>query len=148
LVDATNGKPSQGAEMPDILDFIVRFCSFLWLEARYRIVDSDVTLSFGGDAWLIVASDSLQLTFVRDRGQLFLDFQGPTSASSEWYSVDVVYRLLTGDKRDSAELDEVYARFVSERLLDIESSFSAGHMPETKKRLVALERLRAKEMFG
>jgi len=134
--------------MADILDFIVRFCSFLWLEARYRIVDSGVTLSFGGDAWLIVASESLRLMFVRDRGQLFLDFQGPTSPSREWYSVDVVYRLLTGDRRDSAELDEEYASFVSERLLDIESSFSNAHMPETKKRLVALERLRAKELFG
>jgi hypothetical protein len=86
--------------------------------------------------------------FGRDRGQLFLDFQGPSSAVREWYSVDLVYRLLTGDKRDSSELDEDYARFVSERLLDIESIFSAGRMPDTKRRLVALERLRAKEMFG
>lgn len=133
--------------MAEILDFIVRFCSFLWLEARYRIVDSEVTLHFGGDAWLIVASETLRLMFVRDRGQLFLDFQSPASPSRDWYSVDLVYRLLTGGKRGSAELDEEYAQFIGERLLDIESIFSDKRMPETKKRLAALERLRAKELL-
>jgi hypothetical protein len=86
--------------------------------------------------------------FVRDRGQLFLDFQSPASPSRDWYSVDLVYRLLTGERRDSAELDEQYAQFICERLLDIESSFSGKRMAETKERLVALERLRAKELFG
>lgn len=134
--------------MAEILDFIVRSCSFLWLAARYRVVDSEVTLNFGGDAWLIVASQTLRLMFVRDRGQLFLDFQSPASPGRDWYSVDLVYRLLSGDKRDAAELDEEYARFIGERLLDIESVFSGKRMPETTKRLVSLERVRAKEMFG
>ena len=61
---------------------------------------------------------------------------------------NLIYRLLTGEKRDSAELDEEYAQFIGERLLDIESIFSGKRIAETKKRLVSLERLRAKEMFG
>ncbi len=42
----------------------------------------------------------------RDRGQLFLDIQNTSSDPEEnWYDVHLLWELLTGEVRRSAELD-------------------------------------------
>jgi hypothetical protein len=133
----------------EILKFLVDHCSFLWTDGRYRIVDSDVSTSFGGDAFLIVTSDALRLRFVRDRGQLFLDVQDVGSAGrDDWYSLDLLWRLIKGERRNSAVLDEEYARFLRESLPSVESHFVSEHLPETTRTLHELKRARARELFG
>lgn len=135
--------------MNEILEHLVRHWSFLWGAARFRIVDSDVSGSFG-DAYLVVSSAALRLRFVRDRGQLFLDLQ-PASArrTAEWYSVDLVYRMLTGRRMRSAELNEEYVTFVREHLPDLQSRFADEEsFKGTNAELQRLKKLRAKEMFG
>jgi len=133
--------------MTEILDYLARFCSFLWAGSRYRIVDSAVSPSFGGDAWVTVASDELRLRFVRDRGQLMLDVQGPADGK-DWYSIDLLRRLITGERQDSALLDAGYAAFLREHLARIESLFFPEEAAETRSRLRELKRKRAKELFG
>jgi hypothetical protein len=133
----------------DLLGFLVRYCSFLWADARYRITDSEVTTSFGGDSWLTIASEALQMRFVRDRGQLFLEFrEADARGKAAWYSIDLFRRLITGERQASAELDEGYATFLRQHLVEIESLFSEERLPETRKRLHDLMRLRSKELFG
>jgi hypothetical protein len=136
--------------MQDLLEHLVRYWSFLWVSARYRITDSRTSTQFGGDAYLVVASDALRLRFVRDRGQLFLDLQPPWAGkTAEWYSVDLVYRLVTSRRRESAELDEDYVALVRDRLAEIESLFSNKESFEaTKVELDKLKKTRTKEMFG
>lgn len=136
--------------MKELLEHLVRYWSFLWAGARYRITDSMVSTQFGSNASLVVASDQLRLRFVRDRGQLFLDVQSPwATKTAEWYSVDLVYRLLTDERQDSAELSEAYVDLFQTRLPEIESLFSTkDSFKTTKPKLDALKALRAKEMFG
>ena len=124
-----------------ILTFIAAHMGFLWDGARYRITGSDVTTSNGGDALLLVESAELRLRFVRDRGQLFLDFQ-------PWFSIDLVRRLHTGQREQTAEMDVGYADFVREHLLLIERQFAAADWPTTRKALQELKVKRAKELFG
>jgi hypothetical protein len=136
--------------MQDILEHLVRYWSFLWPSARYRITDSTVSTHFGGDAYLVVASEALRLRFVRDRGQLFLDTQPPWAGkTAEWYSSDLVYRLITGQRLASAELDEASVAFVRDHLTEIEALFSSKEsFKMTKVELDKLKNLRAKETFG
>jgi hypothetical protein len=136
--------------MNEILAFIFRHCSFLWDQAGYRFTDSRSTPSFGGDGYVILESSSLRLRFLRKRGQLFLDVQEPGAGEdARWYSIDIVRRLLTGERMASAELSADYAQFLRLHLSDIEARFSdQSARPETKRRLDELEQIRAKELFG
>lgn len=131
-----------------ILEYLLRHCAFLLTSPTYRIVDSRVTESFGGDAYLVLESSSLRMRFVCDRGQLFLDFQSRShSSDAAWFSVDVVRRLLDGEQPVSAELDSDYAAFLEHEIAEIEACFSE-RLDETVAELRRLERVRAKELFG
>lgn len=132
-----------------ILAFIAAHMGFLWDGARYRITGSEVATSNGGDALLLVECEELRLRFVRDRGQLFLDFQPSfSSPDGEWFSIDLVRRLHTGQREETAELDEGYASFVHEHLQAIEHQFGAEEWPATLASLKKLKAKRAKELFG
>ncbi len=132
-----------------ILAFIAAHMGFLWDGARYRITGSEVTTSNGGDALLLVESEELRLRFVRDRGQLFLDLQPSfLSPDGEWFSVDLVRRLKTGQREETAELDQGYASFVQEHLVEIEQQFGSEEWPATSSSLKKLKARRAKELFG
>ncbi len=132
-----------------ILAFIAAHMAFLWDGARFRIVGSEVATSNGGYAYLEVESAALRLRFIRDRGQLLLDFQpsgrGP---SAEWFSVDLIRRLLLGERESSGILDEGYAAFLDNHLEEIEVRFGDDAWPTTRAALKQLKMKRAKELFG
>ena len=135
--------------MNEILKFLMKYCSFLYETNRFKFVDSLVSSSFGGDSLLVLASDTLRLRFVRDRGQLFLDVQSAHQKDKKrWYSIDLVWRLITGEKRQSAELNEDYAAFLRDHLDEIERRFSAHSVKETAEALGKFEQIRAKDLFG
>ncbi len=129
-----NGLLGREGDMTEILEFLVRYCAFLWSKGRYRITESEAAASFGGDAYLIVSSDKLRMRFVRDRGQLFLDFQEFAAAGKEdWYSIDLLYRIVMGERRESSILNEEYAAFLREFLDKIESLFADGSVCLTSR---------------
>jgi len=135
--------------MSEILRFLLKYCAFLYETGRFKFVDSGVSPSFGGDAFLVLASDALRMRFVRDRGQLFMDFQSIHHESEkDWYSIDVVQRLVTGERQASAELNEGYVAFLHDHLDDIERLFATQRLRETVMALQKLERARANELFG
>lgn len=136
--------------MNEILSFILQHCSFLWSDGRYRFTDSGAAQSFGGDAYVVISSDRLRMRFVRDRGQIFLDLQEVGAGEKgEWFSLDLVRRLLTDQRQDSAVMNDDYVRFFRESLAEIESRFAdKSRLADTKKHLHELKRIRAKELFG
>lgn len=135
--------------MASIIAFIAAHMGFLWDGDRYRITSSEVATSNGGDAVLVVESEELRLRIVRDRGQLFLDFQPSFSSfDGDWFSVDLLRRLQTGKREQTAELDERYAAFVRDNLQEIERSFSETEWAGTLTRLKKMKAKRAKELFG
>jgi hypothetical protein len=136
--------------MGEILQFIVSFCGFLYERYSFRFVDSEVSATFGNAA-LYLASPDLELRFVRDRGQLFLDFRSVHLASTRpetWYSFDVVRRLVTGQKIWNALMNEESAAVLRDHMDDILRLFAADQAEGTVADLRKLERLRAKEVFG
>jgi len=135
--------------MDDILEFLVRYGSFLYKDMSCRFVDSQVSSSFGGDAFLILATDKVRFRLVRDRGQLFGDFQEVSAVpNDEWFSIDIVRKHLTGEPGYYSELNSENAVFLKEHFRSIENLFESSSLTETQKQLHKLEAERAKELFG
>jgi len=133
--------------MNEILQFLLAHCSFLYETNRFKFVDSLVAEESFGNALLVLSSSILKLRFVRDRSQLFLDFQSvQQKGEMHWHSIHTVRQLITGEKQRSAELNEDYAAFLREHLDEIERRFSKDRLKETLVALGELERIRAKEL--
>jgi hypothetical protein len=131
--------------MTAILEFLVAHLAFLYAPDRYRFVDSLTSESFGGDAYLVLEGDVLRLRFISDRGQLLLHFEPLDGKDS--YSIDLLRRLLTGERQETAELSPDYAAFLERELGEIERRFR-DERDETVRALKELKRVRAKELFG
>jgi hypothetical protein len=138
-----------GASMSEILKLLIEHLSFLYAPDRYRFIDSRTTTSFGGDAFLVLESDAMRVRFVRERSQLFMDFQRLEKRGRlDWFALDVVRRLITGERPGTAELTRDQIEFVKEHFGEIEDRFRGSRGVETEAELKKLERLRAKEQFG
>jgi hypothetical protein len=137
--------------MNEILEYLLRYCSFLWGRG-YRLTDSRYSAENFGDALVVVSSDPLRMMFTRERdAEVYLHLYPPGSdpgKSKEWYSIDLVRRMLTGVRPASTSLDAGYAEFVRDNIGEIETRFSESAWPDTRKRLVELQRIRSKEMWG
>lgn len=132
--------------MKRILVYIVSYMGFLWADAAFKIVDSEVTTHNGGDAALFIESSTLRLRFICDRTQLFLDLQPTvTTKPNEWFSVYLVRRMLTGDSSAPTLLAEADARFLKDNLSRLEQVFSEEQWAETSSRLRQLRIRRSRE---
>jgi hypothetical protein len=133
--------------MEEILRYIMRYCPFLYAPNQFRFVDSGSSESFG-NAFLVLEHGNLRLQFIRDRGQIFLDFQ-PTSKKnkSEWYSIDIVKQMVKGKIEPSAEMDTKKVEFLKSNLDELQQLFSRDNLEGTIKKLKDLERARAKLLF-
>jgi hypothetical protein len=135
--------------MDEILNFLLHQASFLYKEFGFRFVDSQVSKSFGGDAFLVLATEKLRFRLVRDRGQLFGDFQDAAySSKNEWFSIDIVRKRVTGEADYFPELNSDNAAFLRNHFGAIEKLFDKATLVETRKQLHKLETERARKLFG
>jgi hypothetical protein len=130
------------------MGFVAAHMGFLWVGARYQIVESLVSTVNGGSSYLDVASDVLRMRFTLDKGQLLLSFRRTDGPPDEWFSVDLIRRWFTGLKESSSLLDESYAAFVERNLAAIERLFSDEAWPTAHAGLKELKGQRANELFG
>lgn len=135
--------------MQQILTFLVQHCAFLWADARYRITDSEVATSFGGDAFVVIESEHLRLRIVRDRGQLMMDAQSPrTGKPRSWHTTDLLQGLLAGTRPPSSLLEPATAEFLRVNLAELEARFGdPDRLAETERELHLLSLERSDEMF-
>ncbi len=135
--------------MAELLRVLREWLLFFFSDDRYRLVHSQVGPSFD-DALIEFASSTLRWRLVQDRSQILLNCRPAEGRYKdwEWYSSDVLIRLLTGQRVDSAVLTEDIAIWFSDNLSEIEQRFSAERLEETRRELKRLEKLRAKELFG
>jgi hypothetical protein len=133
--------------MEEILQYLKKHCSFLYSPYKFQIVESQSSESFG-NALVILEDEDLSLQFVKDRDQLFLDFQ-PTSKKhkKEWFSIDIVKQLITGNIEPSAEMDSEKIEFLKTHLDEIKRLFARNILENTIRKLKELERARAKRLF-
>jgi len=135
-----------GETMNELLTYLVTRLSFLYNDYGARFVDSQVS---GPHALLVLQAGELRLRLVRDRSQLFVDFQGREKPSDDdWFSFDIIRQLLTGDIADSAEMDDEKVQFIHDNFSVIVDAFSPGKREETEKKLHKYEHERAERLFG
>lgn len=99
--------------MRELLTFLATYCSFLFKPSGYRIVDYEVSASFG-NALLILESEAIRLRFTRDKSQLLMEFQPLGGRRSEWFSQGLL-KGLTGDRGGSEVLTPEWALFLVNR---------------------------------
>src|SRR6267143_2701377 len=109
--------------MIEILRYLADYCPFLFRPGWFRLTDSLVGESFGGDAMVVLESNVLRARFIRDRAQLLFEFQPLAGKPSEWFSVGLLRGILVGDRGGSEVLDAVWAEFLSESLDELERRF-------------------------
>lgn len=91
----------------------------------------------------------MRLQLVSDRGQLSLDFQPVSTAdAAQWFSIDLVQRLITGERQETAELTPATGTFLRDHIREIERRFSPENIDATVAELDCLKTARAKELFG
>jgi hypothetical protein len=135
--------------MTEILRYLADHCAFLFRPGWFRFVDSRVDESFGGDAGVVLESRTLRLVFVRDRGQLLLEFQLINGASGEWFSPGLLRGVLLGDRGGSEVLDAQWALFLAESLDELEKRLGdPGTAQTTVDSLREQAELRAQELFA
>jgi hypothetical protein len=131
--------------MDDLLRFTIAHFSYLYNELGFRFIDSSVQ---GTNAALVLENQDLRIRLIRDRDQVFVDFQGQQeNPKKKWYSFGVVRQLLSG-QIGSEEIDADKARFIREHFRRIEVLFSSASRAETERLLQGIERDRAKRLFG
>lgn len=135
--------------MVELLKVLAEWLSFFFVENRYRLVYSEVGTTYG-DALVEFASDRLRWRLIRDRSQILLNCRPARGKYKdwEWFSTDLLIRLITGRRVESAVLTEEMARWFYANLSDIEERFAADRLEQTVRDLKQLTRVRAKELFG
>lgn len=132
--------------MTKLLEFIIAHFTYLYDDLGCRFTDSQV---HGPNAVLVFEVDELRLRFVRDRSQIFLDFQNKRRSSRKrWYSFGVVRQLTTGEVGGSEELDAEKASYIHQHFTEIKSAFTNANATETEKTLKKLEHERGERLFG
>ena len=117
-------------------------CSFLREELGFQIIETLWSESFGGDALVVLATEGLQVRFVRDRGQLFFDLR--PDGTEKWYSIDLVRALIRGRKAFHAIMDKENAGFVRDHFQQILQLISPERVNDTTEKLEKLKRSRMK----
>ncbi len=134
--------------MQDLLHLLADQLFFFLDPHGYRIVNSQVGSSYR-DGLIDLTKDQLTWRLRSDRSQKFLACRPTDGPEDRWYSTDLLVRLLTGSRADSADrLTSEVVEWVEAHLDEIEDRFTPGRKEESLRELQALKRKRAKELFG
>jgi hypothetical protein len=135
-----------GETMNQLLQFLIQHYSFLYDECGARFVDSQAN---GGDAMLVLEQGDLRIRFVRDRAQVLLECQSRyRRRPDEWFSLEVIRRLLRGMVTDNEVVDGTESEFVKANLGSIREAFSKSRHATTENSLREYKKARAKRLFG
>ena len=131
-----------------LLSFVAS-CTYLFLDNRFRFADSHVTQSFDGNCDITLQSQKMKIRLIRDRGQISMDFRAASGTHEEdWYSIDIVRQMITGEKECSGLMDTENTLFLRQNIDAIENLFTDEALPMTRTEMRRLEMARAKRLFG
>lgn len=131
-----------------ILKYIISKGMFLFHDHNFKFIDSLMTPSFGGSAYIILTNGVINIRLTKDRDGLFLDFQSTASRKKEWFSFEIVGRLLTENINFNGKLDDSGTDLLKKYLGEITNLFSNDIVIETTKKLKLLKGERAKKLFN
>ncbi|QAA81948.1 hypothetical protein EI546_09530 [Aequorivita sp. H23M31] len=135
--------------MNDILKYLIDYCAFLYNEYEFKFIDSYSSKEFNGQGLLILKNDILNLKFINDRGQLFLDFKGNYhSNENDWFSFDLIKQMLSPSDIGDSIMNKEKSYWLKENMGPILHLFSVENSLKTINKLKGLEGERANRMFG
>lgn len=135
--------------MDELKRILSEWLSFFFCDNRYQVTRSEIGRSFN-DAFIEFSSDSLIWRLVNDRSQVLLSCRSVHRVYKEWewYSIDLLYRLINKKRLLTAVLNYEIAQWIKANLFLIEEKFSTSCLEQTERELKKLEKIRVKEMFG
>jgi hypothetical protein len=134
--------------MTEILAFLANHCGFMFRPHWFRIVESEVDESFGGNAVVVLESNVLRIQITNDRGTLAMEFQPLGETTGTWYSPGLLKGLLEGNRGGSERLDADWAAFLEHGLEELESRLvDAKARADTIAGLKDQARRRANDLF-
>ena len=122
---------------------------FFFVGGRYQVVNTQTGPS-PGDALVDFSSARIIWRLANDRSQPLLSCCPGLGKYNdvESYSIDLLVRLIDGEKMGSAILTKEKSEWIEANLLAIEDLFTAEKMAQTISDMKKLKKLRAKELFG
>jgi len=133
--------------MDELLKYITKYCSFLYGEFGFKILSSSSSESFGNAAIELGVGD-FNLQFIRDKGQIFLDFKSNyINEKYPWYSMDIIRQAILGEKEYKGLMDRENAEFLHKNFPAIVNMFKPDSAAATVRQLKALEKIRSKVIF-
>ncbi|MCH8899294.1 MAG: hypothetical protein IH942_02230 [Acidobacteria bacterium] len=135
--------------MVELLIFLASHLGFLLEPDRFRIVDSQSSASFGGDAFVVLESAALCLMVVRERLEISLEFQPAEGHDDDWFGIGVARRYFHGDRPGIDDLDISSVGDVEPLIDELEAQFAdETQRSQLLKDLRTAREKRATELFG
>ena len=133
--------------MTSLLPLIEKEAGFLLQDYHFNVKETVESESFGNAA-VYLESPILTISFIRDRSQLFLNFQSKFDKRSEWFSFDLIKKLLDPQLDYYGIMDEANFKFLREHFEEIVGLYSPEKVAATLQKLKAVQKDRTKKMFG
>ncbi|OBB96608.1 hypothetical protein [Mycobacterium sp. 852002-40037_SCH5390672] len=110
--------------MKALLEFIVQYVSFLYLDPRYRITDSSTRGLADIDASISFSSEQLKWDVVNDRGIIYFTAVPVFQDGSDWFALSLVRQYLDGGDDAVGDLAVDQANWLSTNLNRVERLFA------------------------
>jgi hypothetical protein len=110
--------------MNNFYEYFDKHYSYLTLEYEFEINVNEQSESFGGNALIVLKRDHLYLRFVKDRGEIYLDFSNDQFIKNKkWYSIGLVRNQILNEESFNDQMTVENQIFLKKRLDDIVEIF-------------------------
>ncbi|UXA07221.1 hypothetical protein KXD96_03415 [Mycobacterium sp. SMC-2] len=136
--------------MKTLLEFILQYVGFLYLNPEYRITDSSNRGLADIDASISFTGERLRWDVVNDRGQIYFSavpiFQG---GADSWFAISLIRQYLEGGEDTGAASPVDQANWLSANLERVNQLFADEPTSvRTAEALVALRRSNSSKKWG
>lgn len=132
--------------MKRILAFLASDGAFLYEDYGCVIVQSEYVDSFGGTGSVTLRTDPIELRLWLERDRLFLDVRG--IGRSKWFSMDIIYELLTGRASETGEMNNLNTECLRDHFDELRNRFVPAEVDVTEKHCGKLEKNALRSCLG
>ncbi|GLP75506.1 hypothetical protein TUM20983_26160 [Mycobacterium antarcticum] len=135
--------------MKTLLAFFYNYFEFLYLDRRYRIVDSASSSSGTSDAWLKLAGPVLSVSINLNRGQIGIGIAPSTLDSPKnWFRVPIVRQFLDGFEETNNVPPADTVAWFRDNVARLETMFGPDTALRSCEQIATIEKEMADKYFG
>lgn len=121
-----------------LMQFLCKNCGFI-------LTEQSISSSFE-DVIVVLQTNQIQIRFVRDRGNWFIEINGEEQ-TNEWYDISILKEYLTKKNDDSTLVLDEQIKFLKDNLNEIKQIFSNQNISASRVFLDQCRKERAKRLF-